>query len=108
MKKLLLALLMFAGLAALAPNADAGQFARVYNGRGVVYVHKSQFYGYNGGYYAPRRYHSRHHYRAYRDYSYRNYYYAPVRSRYYYNDYGYYPSSCGYHSRPRVAISFGF
>ncbi len=111
MKKLLLALLMFAGLAVAAPQAQAGQFARVYTKHGVVYAPKSQFY-YSG-------YH-RHYPRYYRSYAYRPHY------RSYYSDYGYYPSYASYpyydddygyyrpyyrhhhHHRPHISVAFGF
>lgn len=45
MKQLFLALLTVAGLAALAPKAEAGQYARVYDGYGVTYVPKACLYG---------------------------------------------------------------
>lgn len=100
MKKLLFALLMLLGVVAFAPKAEAGQYAKIWNGHCYTYVHKSQAYGYgHGGYYAPR---------------YRNNYYRPV-NRYYGRPVRYsrgYDRGCYgggyYNSRPRVAISFGF
>ncbi len=112
MKKLLFAILLFTGIAAATPKAEAGQFARIYTNRGVAYVHKSQVYG--GGY-APYAYNGgrRHHYHnnraRYVGYPYSRGYSRPSYyrgySRPYYSDY-----SCGYrgHRSPRVAISFGF
>ena len=121
MKKLLFAVLLFVGLAAAAPVAEAGQFARVYNGRGVVYVHKSQLYSpsYASNYSGHRKHHRSHRSYGYSDYyqpSYRSSYYRPhptyYRSGYYESDpyyrTGYSHSSCNHYSRPRVAISFGF
>ena len=117
MKKLLFTVLIAVGLAAAAPVAEAGQFARVHNGRGVVYVHKSQLYSpaYGSNYYGHRKHHRHHRSYGYSSYyrpSYRTSYYEPsyyqpsYRSSYY--RHGYSHSSCGYSSRPRVAISFGF
>jgi len=45
MKNLLLALLAVTGISAFAPRAEAGQFARVYTNRGVIYAHKADVYG---------------------------------------------------------------
>jgi len=115
MKKILLALSLFATLAVAAPQAQAGQFARVYTRHGVVYAPKSQFY-YSG-------YH-RHYPRYYRSYGYRPYYRSYYRS--YYSDYDYYPSYASYpycdydygyyrpyyrhhyYHRPRVSVAFSF
>jgi|GEM_PF-4390293 len=102
MKKLLLALLAVTGFVALTPQAEAGQYARVYSNCGVSYVPKAVLYGrsytdqvaYNNYYYgAPRRSYSN------RSYSNRGYC-APRHSR------------TVYHSRsyraPRIAFSFGY
>jgi len=94
MKTFLLAILMFTGIAVIAPDAEA----RRYYGDGRHYYSSSRAY-YSGGYYSRR-----HYYRSYRPY-YRSYY-AP---RYYYSGYRYggcYPS--GYYHRPSFSISFGF
>jgi hypothetical protein len=109
MKTFLFTFIAFVTLAAAAPVAQAGQFARVYNGRGVVYVHKSQLYS---PYYASNYYGHRKHHRSHRAYVYSDYYRPSYRTSYYrpYPVYrtNYYHSSCGYPARPRVAISFGF
>ena len=88
MKKFLLALLMFAGLAALASDANAGGYSR-------------RHYGYDDRY--------RHSYRSYRHYDYCaprvRVYHAPVR---YYRSYDYCEPRYRYYSRPRFAFSFGF
>jgi hypothetical protein len=94
MKTFLLAILMFTGIAVIAPDAEARRYYR----DGRHYYSSGRAY-YSGGYY-PRR----HYYRSYRPY-YRSYY-AP---RYYYSGYRYggcYPY--GYYHRPSFSISFGF
>lgn len=111
MKKLLFALLMFLGVAAFAPKADAGQYVKYWNGRNYTYVHKSQVYS-NWPYSHSGTYkkHSKYKYKNHR-------YHRPSRSYYYSQPQRYYRSNRYYHhrpvryyqsSRPRFAISFGF
>ena len=103
MKKLLFALLLLTGLAAVAPKAEAGQFARVYTGCGVSYVPKAALYSP----YYETNYGYRCHHRTYRSYG----YYRPSYVSYpYYSDYGYNRTSCHHrrHHRPHVSIAFGF
>ena len=102
MKKLLFAILLFVGLVAAAPVAEAGQFARVYTDRGVLYVPKAAVYSpyYDAGCYGHRR-----HYRHSHAYRYSDCYRPSYRTSYNRP----YPSCrSGYYARPRVAISFGF
>ena len=89
MKTFLLAILMFTGIAVVAPDAEA----RHYRNGGRYY--SSRTYYHSGYRYYPRRtYYSRSYYRPY---------YGP---RYYYSDYGCSPYR--YYRRPGVSISFGF
>ena len=92
MKTLLLAILMFTGIAVVAPDAEARHYRH------------DRYYGtrtyYHSGYrHYPRRYYYSRHY--HRPYYYRSYY----RPRYYYSDYC---SPYRYYRRPGVSISFGF
>lgn len=107
MKKLLIALLALTSLAAVAPRAEAGQFARVYNGRGVVYVHKSQLYSPYAYSYGSRKHH---HHRSYAYAPYYGSYYRPSYVSYpSYSNYRYSRPYCGsHHRRPHVSIAFGF
>jgi hypothetical protein len=94
MKTFLIAILMFAGFAAVAPNAEA----RYYRGGRYYYGNRSYHGYYSSGYrYYPRRYYSRNYYRPYYYHS----YYRP----YYYSDYCY-PGY--YYGRPAISFSFGF
>ena len=66
MKKLLFALLALLGVVAFAPKAEAGQYAKVWNGHCYTYVHKSEVYRdwpyrHSGSYYGHHR--SARHYR---------------------------------------------
>ena len=93
MKTLLFAILMFTGIAVVAPQAEARRYyrdGRIYYSSRPVRVYHSH------GYY-PRR----HYYRSYRPY-YRSYY----RPSYYYSGYNCYPYR--YYRRPGIPISFGF
>jgi hypothetical protein len=94
MKTFLLAILMFAGLAVVAPQAEARHYYR--DGR---------YYG-RSGYYSSYRYYPRRYYYS-RNY-YRPYYYRSYYRPYYYSNHGCYPYGYGYYSHPRFAISFGF
>jgi hypothetical protein len=109
MKKLLIALLALTSLAAVAPRAEAGQFARVYTNRGVIYTHKSILYPTcSSG--------SRHHHHHHRSYVYAPYYRDYYRPSYVsypsYSNYGYYRPSCGssyhHHHTPHISFAFGF
>ena len=106
MKKLLIAFTMFAGLAALAPKAEAGQYARYFQGYDhcgrptYTYVHKSDAYR------APQ------YGRSYNNHNYnmgkfnRSYYSEP---RYDYDrgyDRGY--RAPVYRSGSRFSVNFGF
>jgi hypothetical protein len=99
MKKILLATLLFIGLTAAAPMAQAGQFARVYTEYGVAYVPKAVLYApyYASGYAGcrpPQR-------RVCVDSG----YYRPAPSC---RAGGFHRPSCRDDARPRIAISFGF
>jgi hypothetical protein len=99
MKKILFALLMFAGLLTLAPQAEARGWSSRYD-----YCGRPAYgYPYYSGYsYRPRAY------SYYRPSYYRTSYYRPVRS-YYYRDYDYCAPRIRYYSpRPRFSFFFGF
>ena len=93
MKKLLFALLVLVGVVTFAPQAEAGQDRKVWNGHCYTYVNKydcdSHYRPRHQYYHRPVRYYSQpvRHYRSY-DHCDR-----PVRY---------------YSSRPRVSVSFGF
>jgi hypothetical protein len=94
MKTFVLALLIFAGLFAAVPQAEA-RHRDCYDG---YYRRPVYSYRYARPYYYPVRTYS--YYRP-------AYYYRPVR--YYYNDYGYCaPRVRYYSSRPRLSFFFGF
>lgn len=96
---------MAVGFIAVAPKAEAGQYARVYTKHGPVYLHKSQLYG--GGCYTS---HSKHYKKKHRSYA----YYPSYSTRSYrsYPAYRSYPRSysSGYRcsSRPTISFAFGF
>jgi hypothetical protein len=109
MKKILLTLLLFAGLVTIAPRAEARQHDRDYYrnhdrnhryysrshrdyGRSYSYRRPVYGYGYRDSYYRSRGYS----------------YYRPAR--YYYDDYydyDYYAPRRYHHSRPRFSFFFG-
>lgn len=98
MKTFLIAILMFTGLMAFAPSAEAG---RRYYRDGGRYYSRGYYHSGHRHYYPRRAYYPRYYSRSYyRPYYYRSYYRPYYRS---YPSYGY-----GYYSRPRFAISFGF
>src|SRR5688572_14356208 len=96
MKTFLIAILMFTGLVAFAPDAEARRYYR--DGRSYYGTRSSRVYYSNYRHYPRRSYYRSH----YRPYYYRSYY----RPRYYYSDYNCYPY--GYYRRPGISISFGF
>jgi hypothetical protein len=100
MKKLLIALFMFAGFAALAPQAEAGQYAKIFRGYDhcgrpiYTYVHKSEVYcaPHHGRSYSNHNYNmGKYNQRYYSGHNYNRGYYAPV-----------------YRSGPRFSVNFGF
>ncbi len=98
MKKLFIALLMIIGAVAFAPKAEAGQYAKVWNGRCYTYVLKSQLYG--SGYRCAPTYRT----------TYRRpapvYYSQPVRT---YRSYGSCNSPVRYYGGgSRFSVNFGF
>jgi hypothetical protein len=96
MKKLLFALLVLLGVVTFTPQAEAGQYRKVWNGHCYTYVHK-----YRDDYCAPRH-HTRYYHRPVRYYS------QPVRYYRGYDRYDRYDSRRYYSSRPRISVSFGF
>ncbi len=112
MKNLFIALLVLVGGVAFAPKAEAGQYAKVWNGHCYTYVHKSQVYGtnwdhpsrYRTSHYRPSHYRPSHYRPSYRRPA-RVYYSQPVRS---YRDYGYCAPTHSYRGGSRFAVSFGF
>jgi hypothetical protein len=92
MKTFLLAILMFAGLVAVAPDAEARRYYR----DGRSYYGSRGYYSSGYRYYPRRAYYSRNYYRPY----YRSYY-----QPYYYSNHCY-PGY--YYGRPAISFSFGF
>jgi hypothetical protein len=93
MKTFLIAILMFAGIAVVAPDAEA----RHYRHGGNYYSRPGRVY-YSGYRHYPR------YYRYHRPY-YGTYYRSYYRPSYYSHCSPYYG---GYYRRPGVSISFGF
>ena len=101
MKKLLVALLVLLGVVTFTPNAEAGQYRKVWNGHCYTYVHK-----YSDNYCAPRH-QSRHYRQPERYYSQPvRYYSQPVR---HYRSYDHCDRPVRYYdSRSRFSVNFGF
>jgi hypothetical protein len=107
MKQLFLTLLTVAGFAAVAPQAQAGQFTRICTDRGVIYAHKADVYGYGYTQAVQRNQQRQRYLRSlacrpvypvyYRESCGRPVYYRPVPVR-----------SCETYRAPRFAFSFGF
>ena len=91
MKTFLVAILMFAGFAAVAPDAEARH-----------YRHGRSYYSRPGVYYSGYRHYPRY-YGYHRPY-YRSYYRSYYRPSYY----SHCGPSYGYYRRPGISISFGF